>query len=60
MTSVVALGGLVPQAISLMSLIPLLAVGLTYFRYQTADPESYPIDVPQVLTVKYHIKNNTN
>jgi hypothetical protein len=34
--------------ITLLSMIPLLAVGLNYYRYANVDPESAPIDAPVV------------
>lgn len=34
--------------ITLLSMIPLLAVGLNYYRYNNVDPESAPIDAPVV------------
>lgn len=34
--------------ITLLSMIPLLAVGLNYYRYTNVDPESAPIDAPVV------------
>lgn len=32
-----------------LGLIPLLAIGLTVFRYNNADPESHPQNARQVL-----------
>lgn len=32
-------------------LIPLLALGLTYYQYNSADPESHPTDAKEVI---YH------
>lgn len=37
--------------IAILSLIPLLAVGINYYRYSTLDPESNPIDAPLVITL---------
>lgn len=34
--------------ITLLSMIPLIAVGLNYYRYTNVDPESAPIDAPVV------------
>jgi len=33
------------------AMIPLLAVGMIYYRYLMADPEAKPIDVPQVSLI---------
>lgn len=32
----------------ILSLIPLLALGLNYYRYQSIDPEGRPIDAEKV------------
>ncbi|EAT44641.1 AAEL004002-PA [Aedes aegypti] len=37
-------GGLTHTPIALLTLIPLIAVGVNYYRYQSVDPESNPID----------------
>lgn len=34
--------------LTLLSMIPLLAVGLNYYRYANVDPESQPFDAPVV------------
>lgn len=34
--------------ITLISMIPLLALGINYYRYTSVDPESAPIDAPVV------------
>lgn len=34
--------------VTLLSMIPLIAVGLNYYRYSEIDPESPPIDAPVV------------
>lgn len=34
--------------LTLLSMIPLIAVGLNYYRYESVDPESAPIDAPVV------------
>lgn len=34
--------------ITLLGMIPLIAVGLNYYRYNDVDPESAPIDAPVV------------
>lgn len=34
--------------LTLIGMIPLIAVGLNYYRYQNVDPESAPIDAPVV------------
>lgn len=43
-----ALASLAPSPITVLGLIPLLALGITYFRYQQFDPESYIADVNTV------------
>ncbi|XP_058447544.1 glucose dehydrogenase [FAD, quinone] [Malaya genurostris] len=37
-------GGITHTPIALLTLIPLIAVGVNYYRYQSVDPESKPID----------------
>lgn len=34
--------------LTLIGMIPLIAVGLNYYRYANVDPESAPIDAPVV------------
>lgn len=34
--------------LTLLSIIPLIAVGVNYYRYANTDPESNPIDAPVV------------
>lgn len=41
-------GGLTHTPIALLTLIPLIAVGVNYYRYQSVDPESNPIDQQSV------------
>lgn len=47
-SSIATAGALTPIAI--MTLIPLIAIGMNYYRYQAYDPESKIIDVPYVST----------
>lgn len=44
------LGGLAPSPLTVLGILPLLALGITYFRYQQYDPESYVTDVGTVST----------
>lgn len=46
-----ALASLAPSPITVLGLIPLLALGITYFRYQQFDPESYVTDINSVSTL---------
>lgn len=48
-SSIATAGALTPIAI--MTLIPLIAIGMNYYRYQAYDPESKIIDVPHVSSV---------
>lgn len=34
--------------VTLLSMIPLIAIGLNYYRYTNVDPESHPIDTTTV------------
>lgn len=45
-STIATAGALTPIAI--MTLIPLIAIGMNYYRYQTYDPESKIIDAPYV------------
>lgn len=55
----ITLGGLAPSPVTIISLLPLLAVGITLFRYQTVDPESHPLNVVNVsLIIVYYFKIN--
>lgn len=36
-----------------LGLIPLLAIGLTVFRYNSVDPESHPQNAQQVLNLDF-------
>lgn len=40
--------GLVAAPLTAISLIPLLAIGINYYRYQSVDPEARPIDAEKV------------
>lgn len=56
-SSIATAGALTPIAI--MTLIPLIAIGMNYYRYQAYDPESKIIDVPHVSSVtSIHVHNN--
>ncbi|XP_026740797.1 glucose dehydrogenase [FAD, quinone]-like [Trichoplusia ni] len=46
-----ALASLAPSPITVLGLIPLLALGITYFRYQQFDPESYITEVNAVMPI---------
>lgn len=48
-----ALASLAPSPITVLGLIPLLALGITYFRYQQYDPESYITDINTVSRANY-------
>lgn len=34
--------------VTMLGLIPLLAIGMSYYRYQSVDPEGRPIDATKV------------
>lgn len=40
--------GLTAAPITAVGLIPLLALGINFYRYQSVDPEGRPIDAQQV------------
>lgn len=43
-----SIASLTASPVTLLSMIPLVAIGLNYYRYTTVDPESHPIDAPNV------------
>lgn len=49
MPPVTALGALVGSSGLIWGIVPLLAIGLAYFRYNTFDPESRPVNIAQTL-----------
>ena len=58
-----ALASLAPSPITVLGLIPLLALGITYFRYQQFDPESYITDVNTVsifISIRKTLNANTS
>lgn len=38
---------------TILGIVPLFAMGLTYFRYNSVDPESHPLDV-QNVSIKFN------
>lgn len=46
-TFAVGIGG---SPLTIVGLLPLFAIGLTYMRYSSIDPESHPIEVKRVST----------
>lgn len=43
-----SIAAITSSPVTLLSMIPLVAIGLNYYRYTSADPESHPIDAPVV------------
>lgn len=43
-----SVASLTASPVTLLSMIPLVAIGLQYYRYTSVDPESHPIDAPNV------------
>lgn len=52
-------GGITHTPIALLTLIPLIAVGVNYYRYQSVDPESKPIDQETVIKQSVHCMPNS-
>lgn len=46
-------GSLAAGPVTMLSLIPLLAIGMNYYRYQSVDPEGRPIEATKVSTNPY-------
>lgn len=40
--------GLVAGPVTALSLIPLIAIGMNFYRYQSVDPEARPIEAQKV------------
>lgn len=52
-----SIASLTASPVTLLSMIPLVAIGLQYYRYTTVDPESHPIDAP-VVSLKITLSSN--
>lgn len=50
LSTVFTTGSLLAAPVTVLSLIPLLAIGINYYRYQSVDPEGRPIDAEKVRT----------
>lgn len=50
LTNIFSTGSLLAAPVTALSLIPLLALGINYYRYQSIDPEGRPIDAQKVRT----------
>lgn len=48
LSSVFSTGTLLAAPVTALSLIPLLALGINYYRYQSIDPEGRPTDAQKV------------
>lgn len=48
LASLFTAGGLTAAPITAIGLIPLLALGINFYRYQSVDPEGRPIDAQKV------------
>lgn len=48
LTNIFSTGSLLAAPVTALSLIPLLALGINYYRYQSIDPEGRPIDAQKV------------
>lgn len=47
-SNIFSTGSLLAAPVTALSLIPLLALGINYYRYQSVDPEGRPIDAQKV------------
>lgn len=48
LSTVFTTGSLLAAPVTVLSFIPLLAIGINYYRYQSVDPEGRPIDAEKV------------
>lgn len=57
-SNIFSTGSLLAAPVTALSLIPLLALGINYYRYQSIDPEGRPIDAQKVITLSIiHFEN---
>lgn len=54
LTNIFSTGSLLAAPVTALSLIPLLALGINYYRYQSIDPEGRPIDAQKVRQFLCH------
>lgn len=47
-SSIFTTGSLLAAPVTALGLIPLLALGINFYRYQSVDPEGRPIDAQRV------------
>lgn len=59
-SSIFSTGTLLAAPVTALSLIPLLALGINYYRYQSIDPEGRPIDAQQVSFYQFLIISYLN
>lgn len=57
LTSIFTTGGLLSAPVTALGLIPLLALGINFYRYQNVDPEARPIDAARVNELIIASKN---
>lgn len=50
-----AAGTLAAAPVTILSLIPIIAIGMNYYRYQNVDPEARPIDAQSVSVNYIHL-----
>lgn len=58
LTSIFTTGGLLSAPVTALGLIPLLALGINFYRYSNVDPEARPIDAQRVNTFYFVSKTN--
>lgn len=46
-------GTLAAGPVTMLSLIPLLAIGVNYYRYQSVDPEGRPVEASKVTILSH-------
>lgn len=54
-SSIFSTGTLLAAPVTALSLIPLLALGINYYRYQSNDPEGRPIDAQEVSFINFQL-----
>lgn len=60
LTNVFSTGTLLAAPVTALSLIPILALGINYYRYQSIDPEGRPIDAERVRPISLSPQINFN
>lgn len=48
-----SIASITASPVTLLGMLPLIAIGLNYYRYTSVDPESHPIDTTTVSIILF-------